>query len=139
MARQRIKLMMIKRNSLSLISFGFFEHHWMLSRAWRHIKAQTKSERVHYFIAPTSGTHIVGELSQTKIIVNIFFTHWEENFDFSRFWDKIISAKFWNLDEIFLSQNQLKSKYCAQHDELESNLKKIPHRNGIWGLEAIVM
>ena len=26
-----------------------------------------------------------------------------------------------------------------QHDELESNLKKIPHRNGIWGLEAIVM
>ena len=27
----------------------------------------------------------------------------------------------------------------AQHDELESNLKKIPHRNGIWGLEAIVM
>ena len=27
----------------------------------------------------------------------------------------------------------------AQHDELESNLKKIPHRNGIWGLEAIAM
>ena len=27
----------------------------------------------------------------------------------------------------------------SQHDELESNLKKIPHRNGIWGLEAIVM
>ena len=26
-----------------------------------------------------------------------------------------------------------------QHDELESNLKKNPHRNGIWGLEAIVM
>ena len=26
-----------------------------------------------------------------------------------------------------------------QHDELESNLKKFPHRNGIWGLEAIVM
>ena len=27
----------------------------------------------------------------------------------------------------------------AQHDELESNLKKILHRNGIWGLEAIIM
>ena len=27
----------------------------------------------------------------------------------------------------------------TQHDELEPNLKKIPHRNGIWGLEAIVM
>ena len=27
----------------------------------------------------------------------------------------------------------------AQHDELKSNLKKIPHRNRIWGLEAIVM
>ena len=27
----------------------------------------------------------------------------------------------------------------SQHDELEPNLKKIPHRNGIWGLEAIVM
>ena len=26
----------------------------------------------------------------------------------------------------------------AQHNELEPNLKKIPHRNGIWGLEAIV-
>ena len=26
-----------------------------------------------------------------------------------------------------------------QHDELEPNLKKILHRNGIWGLEAIVM
>ena len=26
-----------------------------------------------------------------------------------------------------------------QHDELESNLKKIHHTNGIWGLEAIVM
>ena len=24
----------------------------------------------------------------------------------------------------------------AQHDEVEPNLKKIPHRNGIWGLEA---
>ena len=23
-----------------------------------------------------------------------------------------------------------------QHDEVEPNLKKIPHRNGIWGLEA---
>ena len=29
--------------------------------------------------------------------------------------------------------------FYAQHDELESNLKKIPHRNGIWGLEAIVI
>ena len=27
----------------------------------------------------------------------------------------------------------------AQHDELEPNLKEILHRNGIWGLEAIVM
>ena len=27
----------------------------------------------------------------------------------------------------------------AQHDELEPNLKKILHTNGIWGLEAIVM
>ena len=24
----------------------------------------------------------------------------------------------------------------AQHDEVEPNLKKIPHKNGIWGLEA---
>ena len=24
----------------------------------------------------------------------------------------------------------------AQHDEVEPNLKKILHRNGIWGLEA---
>ena len=23
-----------------------------------------------------------------------------------------------------------------QHDEVGPNLKKIPHRNGIWGLEA---
>ena len=29
--------------------------------------------------------------------------------------------------------------FYAQHHELESNLKKIPHRNGIWGLEAIVI
>ena len=29
--------------------------------------------------------------------------------------------------------------YSSQHDELEPNLKKILHRNGIWGLEAIVM
>ena len=27
----------------------------------------------------------------------------------------------------------------TQHDELEPNLKKILHRNGICGLEAIVM
>ena len=27
----------------------------------------------------------------------------------------------------------------TQHDELKSNLKKILHTNGIWGLEAIVM
>ena len=27
----------------------------------------------------------------------------------------------------------------AQHDELEPNLKKILHRNGIWSLEAIAM
>ena len=27
----------------------------------------------------------------------------------------------------------------SQHDELESNLKKILHTNGLWGLEAIVM
>ena len=27
----------------------------------------------------------------------------------------------------------------AQHDEVEPNLEKILHRNGIWGLEAIVM
>ena len=27
----------------------------------------------------------------------------------------------------------------AQHDELETNLKKILHTNGVWGLEAIVM
>ena len=27
----------------------------------------------------------------------------------------------------------------AQHDELESNLKKILHTNGIWGLKANVM
>ena len=27
----------------------------------------------------------------------------------------------------------------SQLDELESNLKKISHRNGIWGLEANVM
>ena len=27
----------------------------------------------------------------------------------------------------------------AQHDDVEPNLKKILHRNGIWGLEAIVM
>ena len=27
----------------------------------------------------------------------------------------------------------------TQLDELEHNIKKIPHRNGIWGLEAIVM
>ena len=38
----------------------------------------------------------------------------------------------------------LRNKYYkgvdfSQHDELESKLKKIPHRNGIWGLEAIVM
>ena len=26
----------------------------------------------------------------------------------------------------------------TQHDELEPNLKKILHSNGIWGLEAIV-
>ena len=26
----------------------------------------------------------------------------------------------------------------APRDELESKLKKIPHRNGIWGLEAVV-
>ena len=24
----------------------------------------------------------------------------------------------------------------SQHDKVEPNLKKIPHRNGIWGLEA---
>ena len=28
---------------------------------------------------------------------------------------------------------------CPQHDDLEPNLKKIPQRNGIWRLEAIVM
>ena len=38
----------------------------------------------------------------------------------------------------------LRNKYYkgvdfSQHDELESKLKKIPHRNGIWGLEAIVI
>ena len=27
----------------------------------------------------------------------------------------------------------------AQHDEVEPNFKKILHRNGIWGLEAIAM
>ena len=33
-------------------------------------------------------------------------------------------------------------KFCSndtQHDQLESNLKKILHSSGIWGLEAIVM
>ena len=34
----------------------------------------------------------------------------------------------------------LKDSQCnTQHDELKSNLKKILHTNGIWGLEAIVM
>ena len=33
----------------------------------------------------------------------------------------------------------LKLVFYTQHDELEPNLKKILHRNGIWGLEAIVM
>ena len=33
----------------------------------------------------------------------------------------------------------LQSISLPQHDELEPNLKKILHRNGIWGLEAIVM
>ena len=28
------------------------------------------------------------------------------------------------------------SKNNTQHDEVEPHLKKIPHRNGIWGLEA---
>ena len=30
-------------------------------------------------------------------------------------------------------------RFFTQHDELETNLKKILHTNGIWGLEAIVM
>ena len=30
-------------------------------------------------------------------------------------------------------------KVRAPHDEVEPNLKKTHHRNGIWGLEAIVM
>ena len=48
---------------------------------------------------------------------------------------KIIEVQvFWHL-----SQAMYMPKMLAQHDELESNLKKIPHRNGIWGLEAIVM
>ena len=32
-----------------------------------------------------------------------------------------------------------KPKIVPQHDELEPNLKKILHTNGIWGLEAIVI
>ena len=46
--------------------------------------------------------------------------------------------------QLFLSTNIYLCDSCiyfhrSQHDELESNLKKIPHRNGIWGLEAIIM
>ena len=35
--------------------------------------------------------------------------------------------------------NTEKHWYCTPHDEVEPNLKKNHHRNGIWGLEAIVM
>ena len=31
---------------------------------------------------------------------------------------------------------QVKKQQSTQHDEVEPNLKKIPHRNEIWGLEA---
>ena len=54
--------------------------------------------------------------------------------DFLR--DSNVFQKSRNLSRSLLNNNNF---YCAQHDELESNLKKIPHRNGIWGLEAIVM
>ena len=35
--------------------------------------------------------------------------------------------------------NRIFFKLVAVHDELEPNLKKILHINGIWALEAIVM
>ena len=44
------------------------------------------------------------------------------------------------LDSLFYNTVKWSIKYVidniSQHDELETNLRKIPHRNGIWGLEA---
>ena len=41
--------------------------------------------------------------------------------------------------DVQLISDRLSTTRSAQHDELEPNLKKILHRNGIWGLEAVVM
>ena len=55
-----------------------------------------------------------------------------------KFWRKGILVLKKSFEEKFWRKDLKKSseeKY-SQHDEVEPNLKKIPHRNGIWGLEA---
>ena len=55
-----------------------------------------------------------------------------------KFSDKMLQMT-WRIHDIPNSISYLMMICQTQHDEVEPNLKKIPHRNGIWGLEAIVM
>ena len=44
--------------------------------------------------------------------------------------------KFVSLNPKKFARNDCSNRHWAQHDEVEPNLKKILHTNGIWGLEA---
>ena len=59
----------------------------------------------------------------------LFFMVFSRN---NRFLERIWSADIWNA-------GVLTEGVWSQHDEVETNLKKILHTNGIWGLEANAM
>ena len=64
-----------------------------------------------------------------------YHIHYSSKYSLSLFFFTNLKLETWTL-HIAGYRNLLKN---PQHDELEPNLKKIPHRNRIWGLEAIVM